>query len=31
MKSSIVFRKLPEMMKKIGDLEKQVEMLKKDR
>jgi len=31
MKSSVVFKKLPEMWKKIGDLEKQVEMLKKDR
>jgi len=31
MKSTVVFKKLPELWKKIGDIEKQVEILKKDR
>ena len=31
MKSSVVFKKLPEMWKKMGDLERQVETLKKER
>lgn len=30
MRSSIVFKKLPEMMKKLTDIEKQVEILKKE-